>query len=133
MNAGTGGVARGTSIAAASGYVTVYSYSGSGYFAGFLVNVETFAGWTFRFQVDGDTIFELLDTDVTGDAIYDLDDTADANQSSLGISKGAHDRFLFHSPLGAPLYYATSVVVSIKRTGATKKFQAGLAVLSKET
>jgi hypothetical protein len=133
MNASTGGIARGSTITVAAGYTNIYSYSGSGYLAGLIVNIETFSGWTFRLQIDGDTIFELVDTDLTTDTIYDVDDVTDSNQSNLGISKSSHDRFVWHAPMNLPIYYSSSIVVSIKRTGSSKKFQAGLVVLSRET
>jgi hypothetical protein len=127
-------LSRGTSIATSTTWTTIYSYTGSGFLAGFLVNVETFSGWEFRFLVDGDTIFSLADTDITGDAIFDLDDITDVNQSSLGLSKSSHDRLVFHAPLSSPIYFGTSVTVQIRRpTAGAKKFQAGLVVLSKET
>ena len=134
MNASNGGVARATSIPNSANWTTIFSYSGSGYVAGALVNVETFStGWQFRLKIDGDIVFQILDTDLTGDAIYDLDDVADVNQAYLGLSKGSHDRFLWHAPLSSPVYYAASVVIDIRRQAGAKKFQAGLVILSKET
>jgi len=76
----------------------------------------------------------MLDSDITGDTVYDFDDFTDVNQAYLGISKGSHDRFLFHSPMNSPIYYSSSVQVQIRRpTAGAKKFQAGLMILSKET
>lgn len=134
MNAGTGGVARGTSIPNSASWTTLYSYSGTGYIAGLIVNVETFAtGWEFKLVVDGDEIYSLLDTNLAGDAIYDVDDVTDVNQSNLGISKGSHERFVFSSPLNKAIRYNTNVTVQLRRQAGAKKFQAGLIVLSKET
>jgi len=134
MNASTGGVARSTSIATSTNWTTVYSYSGSGFLAGFLVNVETFTGWEFRLLIDGSQIFSISDTDFSGDSIYDFDDITDVNQAILGLSKGSHDRFLFHPPMNSPIFYSTSIKVEIRRpTAVAKKFQAGLMMLSKET
>lgn len=134
MNAAGGGVARGTSIPNSAAWTTLYSYSGSGFIGGFICNVETFAtGWEFRLIVDGDTIFQLLDTDLSGDAIYDVDDVTDVNQAFFGISKGSHDRFLWHPPMFSPLYFSTTVQVQLRRQAGAKKFQAGLIALSKET
>jgi hypothetical protein len=134
MNVANGGVARATSIPNSASWTTIYSYTGSGYVAGIIVNVETFStGWEFRLVVDSTTIFSLLDTDLTGDAIYDVDDITDVNQAYLGLSKGSHDRFLWHAPMNAPVYYATQVQVQLRRQAGAKKFQAGLVVLSKET
>ena len=134
MNASSGGIARGTSIATSATWTTIYSYSGSGFIAGLLINVETFTGWEFKLLVDGETIFDFLDSDLSGDTIYDVDDIGDFNQATLGISKGSHDRFIFHSPLSSPIYYTSSVTVQIRRpTAGAKKFQAGLMIMSKET
>ena len=134
MNASSGGIARSTSIAASATWTTIYSYSGSGFVAGLIINVETFAGWEFRLLIDGEVIFDMLDSDITGDTVYDFDDFTDVNQAYLGISKGSHDRFLFHSPMNSPIYYSSSVQVQIRRpTAAAKKFQSGLMILSKET
>ena len=127
-------IARNTDIPTSATWSTIYSYTGSGFLAGFLINHETSTGWEFRLLVDGDTIFTLKIEDITNDSIYDLDDVADLNQAPLGLSKGSHDRFLWHSPLSSPLYYDTSVSVQIRRpTAGAKRFQAGLVILSKET
>jgi hypothetical protein len=134
MGISTGGVARGTNISTSTSWTTIYSYAGSGYLAGCVINVETFSGWEFRLQVDGDTIFQLSDSDTTDDQVYDLDDVSDVNQAFIGLSKGSHDRLIFHPPLSIPIYYASSVVISIRRPSAgAKKFRAGLAILSKES
>jgi hypothetical protein len=132
MNASTGGIARGTNISGAA-FVTIYSYSGSGFLAGVIINVETFNDWTFQLEVDGETIFTFTSSDLTTDSLYDVDDISDFNKAFLGVSKGAHDTFVWHPPLNAPMYYATSVTVKLKKSGGAKKFQAGLAILSKET
>lgn len=134
MNVANGGVARGASIPNSATWTTLYTYSGSGFIGGFICNVETFStGWEFRLIVDGQTIFSLLDTDLAADAIYDVDDITDVNQAFFGLSKGSHDRFLWHPPMFSPLYYSSSVVVQLRRQAGAKKFQAGLIVLSKET
>jgi hypothetical protein len=133
MNVSTGGVARGTSITTT--WTDVYSYSGSGYVAGFILNLETFTQWKVRFLVDGNDIFNSTDgftsEDLAGDTIYDVDDVTDSNQASLGLSKGSHDRLVFASPLRIPTRYTSSVVVKVARVSGTKKFQSGLMVLSK--
>jgi hypothetical protein len=134
MNASNGGIARGTDVPITANWTTIYSYSGSGFIAGFLVNVETFTIWEFQLVVDGDTIFTIISSDLSGDSLYDLDDISDLNQAFLGISKGSHDRLIFHPPMNSPIYYASSVQVKIRRqSGTQKKFQAGLMILSKET
>jgi hypothetical protein len=131
MDAASGGVARNTAISTT--YITIFQYTGSGFIAGFLVNAETFTQWVFKFTVDGEMIFELTAEDITVDSIYDLDDVTDIAQSALGLSKGSHDRLIFNGPIGSPVRYESSVKVEIKRASGSKKFQAGLIVLSKET
>jgi hypothetical protein len=134
MNVASGGIARGTSIATSTTWRTIFNYTGSGFLAAFLVNVETFTGWEFRLIIDSQDIFILSDADITSDSVYDLDDITDTNQAFIGLSKGAHDRFIWHSPLSSPVYYANNVTIQIRRPIAgAKKFQAGLVILSKET
>jgi hypothetical protein len=132
MNASNGGIARGTSVS--TSWTNVFSYTGSGLLAGFLINLETFTLWDVRLVIDGVVIFTLNSDDISGDTVYDLDDITDINQAYLGISKGSHDRVVYTSPLKIPIRYQTSLVIAIKKTsGGTKKFQAGLVVLTKET
>jgi hypothetical protein len=131
MNVASGGIARDTDIAGT--YVTIFNYSGSGYIAGFLLSVETFSGWTFKLTIDANVIFEITADDITTDKFYDMDDVSDLGQSALGLSKGSHDRLIFHGPQNSPIYYESNVNLQIKKTGITRKFQAGLFVLSKET
>jgi len=132
MNAGTGGIARGASVAQSATWTTIYTYTGSGYLAGMLINVETFTSWEFRLLIDSVEIFSLLSTDLTSDTIYDVDDVTDVNTAFLGISKGAHDKFTWHTPLETPMRYNTNVTVQVRRqTLGSKKFQAGLIILSK--
>jgi len=132
MNVSTGGIARDTSLSGGT-WTTVYLYNGSGYLAGILMNVESWKDWEFRLIVDTETIFTLKADDIQNDKIYDLDDIDDVNQAFLGVSKGSHDRFLWHPPFSSSLYYASNVTVQARKIGGAKKFQAGLVVLSKET
>lgn len=138
MNVSNGGVARGTSITN-SAWVDVYSYTGSGYLAGFILNLETFIDWLVRLTIDGQEIIissdGIISDEITADTIYDLDDVTDINQAALGISKGSHDRLVFTPPLNIPIYFASSISIKVKRvaTKASKKFQAGLIWISKET
>jgi hypothetical protein len=133
LNASSGGVSRGTTISP-SAWVNLFEYNGSGFVTGLLLNVETVGtGWVFSIVIDGETLFEISGEDLTGDASYDLDDVTDMNQAILGLSKGSHDRILWHPPLNMPIRYNTSIVVKVKRTSGSKKFQAGLCILSKDT
>lgn len=135
MNAGNGGVARGTSITNAA-WVDVFSYTGSGYLASFLLNIETFAGWRVRVVVDGTEVLlgsnGILTDDVSSDSVYDLDDTTDQNGSNLGISKGSHDRLIFTPALRVPIKFNSSISIKLKRDDllGSKKFQAGLVAIS---
>lgn len=132
MNATTGGIARNTSLSGGT-WTQLYYYTGSGFLAGIVINMETFStGWELRLTVDGEVIYTLLDTDISSDKLYDLDDINDFNQSWLGVSKGSHDRFIWHPPL-TPLYYGSSIKFEIRKNGGAKKWQAGLIILSKET
>lgn len=132
MNASNGGVARNTSISTT--YTNVFNYSGSGFLAGFIINLESFNEWTIKLAIDGVTSMEILTSDLTSDTIYDMDDVTDVNQVYLGLSKGSHDRFVFHAPLNSPIRYNYSITISVKKSGgAGKKFQAGIIILSKET
>lgn len=135
MNASNGGVERLTTITNAT-WVDVYNYTGSGYVFGFFLNIETFTQWRVRFLVDGEEIFDtngILTDDVTGDAIYDLDNDS-GSDNYFGITKNAHDRFSWHGPLDYPVRFASSIVIKVKReTGAgAKKFQSGIINLTKE-
>lgn len=134
MNASNGGVARNTSIATSATWTTIYSYSGSGYIGGLLINVDTFTGWEFRLVVDGDVIYSFVSEDLTTDTLYDVDDVTDSNTAFLGISKGAHDKFTWHPPLSVPMKYDATVVVQLRRpTAGAKRFQAGLIIIGKLT
>jgi len=141
MNASMGGVARGTSITAASGWNTVYTYSGTGYLASYILNIETKDGWAMRLIVDGEEIFGsagILTTDMHSDAIYDVDDSGKSlneMEESLGLMCGSHDRIIFAGPEGYPIRFDSSITIRISRvTGAaTKKFNAGLVIIQKDT
>lgn len=136
MNATNGGVARNTIID--SNWTNVFSYTGNGYFLFFLCNFETSTDWEIRFLIDGEEIFfpnGFLGNDLQDDAIYDQDPSgkgASDIDGDIGVFWGTHDVFSFHAPMGLPIYYASSVVVKVRRTPtkATKKFRAGLIALT---
>jgi hypothetical protein len=138
MNGSNGGVARGTTVTNAA-WVTIYSYSGTGYVAGCVINLETFTDWEVRILIDGMDILigssGISSDDIQDDTIYDLDDITDTHQSALGLSKGSHDRIVWTPPLNIPIYFSSTVSIQIKREAgkASKKFQAGLMFISKET
>lgn len=140
MNVSNGGVARATSITNST-WVDVFSYTGSGLLTNFLINIEEGNNWRIRLLVDSEEVFEstgLLTTDLSGDSVYDLDPSGksiDENAGLYGLFLGAHDAFRWSGPLGIPVKYNSSVVIKVKREAgaSTKKFQAGLVILTKET
>lgn len=142
MNATTGGVARGTSITVASGWVDVFNYTGSGSLVSLVLNLEGTSDWRVRVQVDGEDLFGstgILTNDLTSDTLYDLDGSGKSAEEGLGFSHGvfigSHNTFHWRGPMENPVAYASSVVVEVARnTGAAaKNFRAGLIVLTKET
>lgn len=134
MNVSQGGVARGTKINTSTNWTTVYSYSGSGYVGGLIINLDTFTGWEIRLQVDSNTIFTFVSEDLTTDTLYDVDDVSNTNLAFIGVMKGLHDTFSWHPPLTIPLRYNTNVSVQLRRpTAGAKHFRAGLITLSKDT
>lgn len=139
MNTSSGGVARGSSITS-SAYTTVFSYSGTGLLFSLLLNLEVKNNWDIRLIIDGEDIFPspgISTTDLTSDSVYDLDDAGSplsTNEGNFGLSLEEHDRFVWNCPNSFPIRYASSVKVQVKViSGASKKFNAGLIILSKET
>lgn len=144
MNATTNGIARLTSVTAASGWNKVYGYTGSGTLIGVVISLETKDDWAIRIVVDGDELFGtgtgngILSTDIHTDSIYDTDTSGRSVpelDQDLGLFWGAHDRFQWVGPVLIPVHFNSTVDVYIRRvTGAaTKKFQAGYVVIEKAT
>lgn len=138
MNATTGGIARTTLVGAS--FVQVYSYSGSGILISVLCNLENKDKWYVRLVIDGEEIFGaagIFTGDLIADDAYDLDgggSPLSSNEGRIGVSMEEHDRFVWTAPSSFPIRYQSSVKVFIKRSDAsTKKFYAGLAVLTKDT
>jgi hypothetical protein len=123
MNVSANGIARGTSVTVANGYVRVFGYTGNGYLLGFLLNLETSTGWTVKLEIDSEVIYEILYDDMVSSAIYSADLNSD---DDLGITISTGDIFQYHPPLSLPIYYETKIELFVKRTGSTKKFDAGL-------
>ena len=139
MNVASNGIARGATVVA-SAFVTVFSYSGSGQIFSFILNLETKDSWVIKFTVDGEDVFGssgILSTDIHSDAVYDLDDSGKTLDEAMGFGMfwGSHDRLIWTGPVFLPVKYDTSISISIARVAASasKKFNAGLVVLSKET
>lgn len=123
MNASTNGLARGSSVTVASGYVRVFGYTGNGYFLGFLLNLETGTGWTVKLEIDGEIIYEITYDDMGSTGVYNTDINAD---DDLGLHLVTGDIFQYHPCLNIPIYYENKIELFVKRTGSTKKFDAGL-------
>lgn len=138
MNVANGGVARNTTITN-SAWVTTYSYTGSGLLFSFLLNTEENKNWYIRFIVDNEEIFTsngLSMSDLDSETLYDLDteEGHSDNEGQLGISLSKHDKFIWSCPANFPVRYETGVSIQVKRVSnsSSKKFQAGLVVLTKE-
>lgn len=132
MNASTGGVARQTPIDVT--WTRIYEYIGSGLLHGLLVNIETKDSWSFRLVVDGEELFGangMLTSDMINDAIYDMDNAASEEYNNIGIHFGEHDKILWGFG-SVPLRFYNSVQAYLIRIGGSKKFRAGLAVISKD-
>jgi hypothetical protein len=140
MNATTGGIARGATVSNAA-WSSIYYYLGSGLFTSAVINIEGKDGWLLRIVIDGEEILGsggLKTTDLHSDSVYDLDVAGKTNNdvdSAVGLYFGEHDRIIFQGPLGIPIKYNSSVQILLRRDvgQSSKKFQAGLAVLTKET
>ena len=132
MDAGTGGVARDTSISTT--YVTIYNYSGTGSIFGFLVTLEGNLGgadaFLLKLTVDSLVVAEISTLDLGTATLYNLLSDGDAN--FFGWQSNGNT-ILFKTPVQGGLRYASSVKIEIKKvSGATKKFRAGLIGLTKE-
>ena len=138
MNAGSGGIARGTDVVGNSTWVQVYSRAGSGVITGFGLNLGTAnSKWYVRLEIDGaEEVFGsdgILTDDIN--TVYGLIiGTQNNGSQGLNLSIDA-SYFFFSSPLFTPLAYTTGIKVFVKRnTGEiTKKFFGGLIGLTEET
>lgn len=129
MNASRGGIARSTAVGTT--FTNLYSYTGSGIFGGFRVNVQTLSDWFFRIVIDStDDILEgtagLSMADFTDNAIYgfgDLDPVWGGLQRSGNI-------FV----LQPPTFIKFDSKVEIKaKTAGSKNFLAGIAMIQKDS
>lgn len=138
MNATTGGVARDTAISVGPA-VKVYEYSGSGLFLGFLISLENYENDGYRIRLVVDTTNEILGPTgistltITNKDLYMWEKKAYADQVTpfiLGIHP-AEKGIRFQTPL--PIAYSSKIEIYVEKiSGGSKKFQAGLAVLTKE-
>lgn len=140
MNAGTGGVARGTTIVTGAAATTVYSYSGSGVLFGFLINLQSASmnsdNWQINLLVDGNEIFNtsgLNTADFIDDQIYNYNTGGSRETSALGMEMVGTTLY-FDTTNTFPIVYSSSVQIKITKTiGANKSFRAGLVQLTKDT
>ena len=135
MNASTGGIARGTGV---SGTLTqVYSYTGSGLLAGFLVTLETMiTGWEITLTLDGVNVINAVNSDdLSGAVLYGYDSAIKGGGNGfLGFDLSGNS-IRWNPPNSNFMPYSTSVKVYLKRSAGapSKKFNAGLVSLTKET
>ena len=131
MNASNGGVARESTIGAT--WTDVFSYSGSGNFYGFEVNLESYRLWYVRLVIDGEEIFDGSDGIYIGDFfdgdVYNFStDRRNTKYSSFSIP----DENFVWFPI-YPIKYETSAVVKVRKSGGARKFYAGFVEISEET
>lgn len=138
MNASSGGVARGTSVAGNSTWVSVFSYTGSGYLLGFCMNLATATtGWQIRLVIDTtEEVFGatgLLTSEVDTLYTYTIG-TSNTPRAGAGLGTTT-SMFYWSSPLDSPIKYNSKVQVFVMRaTGQiAKTFNAGLLTLTKDT
>lgn len=124
-------VARDTAISTA-GYTQIYHYDGKGWLLSFVITLEgAITGGDpmyIKLVMDTVTSFELKTDDVGANALYNLNDSSDANTIMMSVVSGS---FRF-STLKNPLYFRSGISIHLKKvSGATKKFRAGLINLIK--
>lgn len=138
MNAGTGGVARGTSIG--SSFTTVYSYAGSGLLFAFTLGLNniTNTGWFVRMIVDGNDAFigasGISIGDCISDDIYSLQINASNDMVStfagLIILNSGDGNFRWEGPNGYPVGFNSSVEIQVRKNGTSQSFNGGLLIRS---
>lgn len=136
MNASSGGVSRNSVIN--TNWTNVFSYSGSGLLSGWSLSLEDNKKWEIRLIVDSMEIFgssgmSMLDFD--DHAIYGLArDNGDMANSGINMNSKTSPIF-WSGPLDFPISYSSNVTIKVKRINGenSKKFKAGLVVLTKET
>lgn len=139
MNVSNGGLARSTAITVASGWRTLYSYSGEGLLLGILITVEDLSGsatnyWQVRLLVDSVEIFGtngISLNDMATSSLYNWNTSTTPSPTWSGLNL-VQDTFRWDSPNNLPLKYVSSVSVLIRRVGTTtKNFRAGLVSIVK--
>lgn len=124
---------RDTSIVFDTGFNDAYSYSGSGYLYGVLLDLEGASGaegarWYVNIKVD-DTYYTfrtngLLISDLTNANIFNITTSEFCGITLIGnVFRISFDR--------NPLVFNTKIQVQVKRTTSTKKLRAGLLKIYK--
>jgi hypothetical protein len=130
-------IARDASVSAT--FTTLYTYTGSGVFAGFNIQCEsldetnTSKSWYIRLIIDGEDIFFGSGGAMIADfADNDLYDVANNGDQSMATALGfrIQDKTLWYEDL---IEYSTSVEIQIRKANNNKKYKAGYVKLSKET
>ena len=133
MNAGTNGIARGTSLAPVDGRTVVYSYTGSGVVFGFLVTLQSLStNWKVYLKIDGNENYGaagMLMDDLKAAALYNFS----GKTTHLSIQTDA-DTFTGEGIGGKPYEFKTSFEVSVERiSNPARTFNAGLIAIWKAT
>ena len=124
-------VPRNTSFTSSLTFTSVYNYAGNGFFYGFLINLEDANNdWYIRLNIDGYyPLFGsvgLLTSDMQAQNIYNLTDIGMSSPLSIGRHENA-----IRLDLRYPIKYSNNVTLGIRRSGTTKRFFAGYAMIHK--
>lgn len=140
MNVSTGGVVRGTIFNNTTGWVQMYSYSGTGYLMGAQMTLQGAVDWEIRIQVDGDEIFGangIKGNDMNTTTLYNMQTSSKSIpelDQEIGLMWGSSDRFQWHGPFLIPVRFESNVKVYLRKTSSgNRTFNAGLVTLTKET
>lgn len=116
-----------------STYSTVYSYSGTGKFVGFVADFSA-SNVIIKFTIDSDVIFDL-DADDIVNIMYPEGPGASGMRSTAGGPiYNAADKKIFFTP-DCPIKYGTTVKIEAKASSGTPTvtWDAVMVTLTKET
>lgn len=115
---------NGNTAVTGAAYTTFYSYSGSGLFWGFRVNMDQDGG-QIQLTIDGNIIF----TNITS---KNISDSGGSNVNFEYLSRAGAGTFYFFSPY--PIEYTSSVVLAAKRdNNGNLSVQQRIIYITKET